>query len=65
MAFSTRFKLGKLTNGLVQAIQTAFNFPLSRASNISVAVKPGLGEILSTPQNCATSLLCSSLPKSL
>src|SRR4029079_17973129 len=33
---------GRLINGFVQRIQIAFNFPSFNASNISVAVNPGL-----------------------
>ena len=49
--FSTIFKSGKLTIGLVVIIQIAFIRPSARAWNISVAVKPGLSEIFVPPQN--------------
>ena len=43
-ASSTNRALGKLTNGLVQTIQMAFMRPSFSASNICVAVNPGLAD---------------------
>src|SRR6187455_1769161 len=37
---------GKLINGLVHKIQIALSLPSFNASNISVAVNPGFGEIV-------------------
>src|SRR5688572_26330959 len=43
-AASARLASGKLTSGLVQIIQTALSAPLSSASIICVAVRPGFSE---------------------
>src|SRR5690606_22996586 len=64
-AFSTLLTLGMLTRGLVPTIQIAFRLPFSKASNISVADKPGLGDILLTPQKSATSFRCIGLLNAL